>query len=158
MLLTRWLHRLFGGLAALIFLVLIAVVSLQVFTRIALPTSPDWTEELARYCLLYLTACGVGLAWRSGELVNVDLLVNLLSARGRRHVEAFTTLVVVAISVGLLPAAWRLVQIGQFQTSPSLGWPMAYVNFSIVLLLAGLALFGIAHIWSLLRPGRRKAG
>ena len=63
------------------FFALIAVVSLQIFTRTFGLPSPVWTEELSRYLLLYMVAFGVGLSLTTGELVNVDLLQETVPER-----------------------------------------------------------------------------
>ena len=59
------------------FVVLLAAVLIQVAGR-TLGSSPVWTEELTRFALLYLTAFGVGLSFRSGDLVNVDVVCESL--------------------------------------------------------------------------------
>ncbi|MCT4684507.1 MAG: TRAP transporter small permease subunit [Roseicyclus sp.] len=64
------LARLGTGLA---FAVLIAAVLIQVVGR-TVGRSPVWSEELTRYALLYLVAFGAGLAFRSGDLVNADVI------------------------------------------------------------------------------------
>ena len=46
-----------------------------------------WTEEAARFCLLYIAALGAGLAFRSGDMVNVGLVSE--SAAGKRLRSAF---------------------------------------------------------------------
>jgi TRAP-type C4-dicarboxylate transport system permease small subunit len=58
------LARVFRALAGVSFAVLIASVLIQVVSRVMLPQSPVWTEELSRFMLLYLTAFGCGVAIR----------------------------------------------------------------------------------------------
>ena len=54
------------------FAVLCAAVLIQVLGRSVFNASPVWTEELTRFALLYLAAFGVGLSYRSGDLVRQD--------------------------------------------------------------------------------------
>jgi hypothetical protein len=58
-------------------LLMLAVV-LQLLGRSGWIAAPIWTEELSRFCLLYLAAFGAGLAFRSGDMVNVDLISEAL--------------------------------------------------------------------------------
>ena len=51
------------------FLLLSASVLLQVFARTFLATAPVWTEELTRFCLIFIGALGAGMALRSGDSV-----------------------------------------------------------------------------------------
>ena len=59
--------------AGLAFAVLIGTVLIQVIGR-STGVSAVWTEELTRYALLYMVAFGAGLALRTGDLVNVDVI------------------------------------------------------------------------------------
>ncbi|HEX6980670.1 MAG TPA: TRAP transporter small permease [Alphaproteobacteria bacterium] len=150
------LVRLFGSLATLLraltgiaFAVLIAAVLLQVVTRLALPVSPVWTEELSRFALLYLVALGGGLALRTGELVNVDLLLTALPERGRRWLEAVAMVGVICFAATLVPPALEFVAIGEFQTSPALGWQMTWIHLIVLIAPLSLALFAIERLVTL---------
>ncbi len=152
------LIRLFGSLVTLLrvltgaaFAVLIAAVLLQVVTRLALPESPVWTEELSRFALLYLVALGGGLALRTGELVNVDLLLTALSERGRRWLEAIAMVGVICFAAALVPPALEFVAIGEFQTSPALGWQMTWIHLIVLIAPLSLALFAIERLVTLAR-------
>src|SRR5215218_10754420 len=81
----------YGTLAA--FGVLIAVVTIQVLGRIPGFPSPAWTEEVARFALVYLVAFSCGLAVLRGELVNVDLFTAPLPHRIRRVVDGIADLI-----------------------------------------------------------------
>src|SRR5690606_30211872 len=61
--------------------VIIGAVTIQVVSRNFLPFSPAWTEELTRFALLYLAAFGIGLAYRSGDLVNIDIVLEQMPER-----------------------------------------------------------------------------
>jgi TRAP-type C4-dicarboxylate transport system permease small subunit len=122
------------------FAALSAAVIIQVLGR-SFAASPVWTEELTRFALLYLAAFGAGLSYRSGDLVNVDLVCEALPGRWPwllRLVSAAATAVLCAF---LIPAAWRYTAIGAMQTSPALGWRMDLIHASILFLLASLFLF-----------------
>jgi len=139
-------------LTALAFGVLLGAVLLQVTTRLALPTSPVWTEELSRFALLYLVALGAGLALRGGELVNVDLLIAALSEASRRRLEAFVMAGIVVFACVLFPPCWEFVGIGQFQTSPALGWQMTWLHLIVLIAPLSLALFALERLVVLLTP------
>lgn len=143
------LCRLGIGLA---FATLIMAVLIQVLGR-AFSSSPIWTEELTRYALLYLCAFGAGLAWRSGDLVNVDVFCESLPPpwpRRLRFIAAITTSVMCAI---LLLPAWKFVSIGQLQTSPAMAVRMDYIHLSVFVLLAGLLVFSVLRALSMLFAG-----
>jgi TRAP-type C4-dicarboxylate transport system permease small subunit len=129
--------------AGIAFAVLMAAVIIQVLGRSVFSNSPVWTEELTRFGLLYLVAFGVGLSYRSGDLVNVDMICEWLPEpwpRRLRFVSASATALLCAM---LLGPAWSFASIGALQTSPALLWRMDFIYVSILLLLTLLLVFSL---------------
>jgi TRAP-type C4-dicarboxylate transport system permease small subunit len=131
------------------FSVLIVAVLIQVVGRF-LGSSPVWTEELTRYALLFTVAFGAGLAFRSGDLVNVDVVCESLPGRAPWVLRLVAAIVTGGLALYLLPHAWRYVAIGQMQTSPALGIRMDFVHVTVWLMLALLALFATLRIVGML--------
>lgn len=139
----------FRVLAGLAFAVLIVAVLVQVVGR-ATGNSPVWTEELSRFALLYMAAIGAGLALRSGDLVNVDVVTEMLPERIAWILRLVSAALVAGFSLYLLPMAWRFVTVGGFQTSPALGVTMSAVHFSVFLMLALLGAFAALRVAAML--------
>lgn len=146
-------ERIFVGFCSvgvsLAFLTLIGSVLTQVFGR-SLGSSPVWTEELTRYAMLYMVAFGAGLALRSGDLVNVDIVCEALPGNWPRRLRLLAATATFGLCVFLIPAAWKYVSIGAFQTSPALGVRMDYIHFSVMALLGLLTLFAGLRIMAML--------
>lgn len=153
--LITWLDRLFACLASLALLGIAAVVVLQIVARLALPSSPAWTEELSRYLFIYMVALSSGLVLRRNRHVNVELFHQLLGRRAQLAYRVLVYLVVGGFAAMMIPYAWQYAQIGAFQTSPTLKLPMRYVFFSTVVLF-GLTTFyaAIGIVESLLAIAR----
>lgn len=140
-LLTRWSVQGLRAATGFAFVLLMAAVMIQVFGRSVIGASPVWTEELARFALLYLTGFGAGLAILSGDLVNVDLVAESLPDPMPFLLRMFAAAVTFGFAALLIgPAGW-FVSIAVRQTSPALGVRMDFVHFSILALLLTLALF-----------------
>lgn len=132
--------------AGVAFTVLAVSVITQVLGRSVFASSPVWTEELTRFSLLYLVAFGAGLSYRSGDLVNVDLVCESLPGRlpwVLRLVSALATAVLCAL---LIWPAWTYTAIGSMQTAPALGWRMDYVHASVLVLLVSLFVFSALRV------------
>ena len=129
----------------LAFAVLIATVLTQVLGR-TFGSSPIWTEELTRYALLYLCAFGAGLAFRSGDLVNVDVVCESLPGLWPRRLRLLSAALTSILCGWLLLPAWKFVSIGALQTSPAMALRMTYVHFSVFLLLASLFVFSLLRV------------
>lgn len=152
------LARLGAGLA---FTVLMTAVMVQVVGRLT-GSSPVWSEELTRYALLYMIAFGAGLSFRTGDLVNVDVISESMPGRLPWLLRLFAAICTAGLALYLLPHAWKYVAIGKMQTAPALGIRMDFVHFTVWLMLAGLALFGLLRVLGMLsgaedgKPERRE--
>lgn len=132
------------------FLVLIASVMIQVLGRSVVHDSPVWTEELTRFALLYLTAFGAGLSYRTGDLVNVDLVCEALPGRLPWILRLVSAVLTALLAALLIMPAWTFTSIGVLQTSPALGWRMDFVHCSMLVLLASLLVFSLARVLAML--------
>jgi TRAP-type transport system small permease protein len=128
------------------FAVLSASVIIQVLGRTVLESSPVWTEELTRFALLYLAAFGAGLSYRTGDLVNVDIVCEALPGRWPWFLRLVSAIATSVLCVVLLYAAWRFTSIGAMQTSPALGWRMDFLHGSILVLLLSLLVFTLLRV------------
>lgn len=133
----------------LAFLALIGAVLTQVLGR-TFGSSPVWTEELTRYAMLFMVAFGAGLSFRSGDLVNVDVVCEALPGQWPRRLRLLAALTTFGLCAFLVPAAWKYVSIGKLQTSPALGVRMDYIHFSVLALLVVLAVFAGARVVAML--------
>ena len=143
---NTWLEVASRFATGLAFCVLIAVVLVQVLGRSVFANSPVWTEELTRFSLLYLAAFVTGLAYRSGDLVNVDLVCEAMPGRMPRLLRLASALATAVLCFALIGPAWTYTSIGALQTSPALGWRMDFVHASVLVLLVSLGIFSAARV------------
>lgn len=127
------------------FAVLIAAVLIQVTARLT-GTAVVWSEELTRYALLFTVAFGAGLAFRSGDLVNVDVICESLPGRAPWALRLGSSIATAGLAIYLLPHAWRYVSIGKMQTAPALGVRMDFVHVTVWLMLVFLATFAALRV------------
>ncbi len=94
----RSLHlTLAEGIVLVTYSAVVVLTSLQVFSRYVLGNSLPWTEEMARYCFMWLIYVGMVLALNRGTHASVDIL----SARCRGVSRTAVQLGVHAISIAL---------------------------------------------------------
>ena len=93
--LGRWI-----GMAALA--IMVCLILGQVFFRYVLNDAPNWTEEGARFCMLWMTGLLAPLAMRLGGFVSIDMLERALP----RVLATVLTLVLLSITMAVLLMAW----------------------------------------------------
>lgn len=101
-LLQRILARVLGGLCALIFAALVLDVLWGVFTRQVLNAQPAWTEELARFLLVWLAVLGGVLAYAGDRHPGVDILSSRLDPAARRLARLTSHLSVLGFALAVL--------------------------------------------------------
>ncbi|EKB49109.1 TRAP transporter small permease [Cecembia lonarensis] len=113
------------------FILMILTVCLQVFARYALPWSPPWTEELARFAFIYMVSLGTGLAIKDRSYVNVDILLQSLGERKRVILDSFILMLIILLMGLMLWYSIPLIRIVQLQQSASLKINMALIYLSM---------------------------
>jgi TRAP-type C4-dicarboxylate transport system permease small subunit len=151
-----WIDRLLGetlkpvvfvGMAALV-----AVITLQIVSRVFF-TSVSWTEEVARFLLIWITFLGATLAYQQGRHIAVTLMRDNLPPAFKRIVTGAALVVTIAFLVALAWVGWRYTMLQSFQKSPSLRLPMNYVYVVMPITAALIALLSSIDLIRLLAGG-----
>jgi TRAP-type C4-dicarboxylate transport system permease small subunit len=128
------------------FAVLVGVVTIQVMGRIPGFPAYSWTEEIARFALVYLVGFSCGLALLRGEMVNVDLFVAPLPDRARRVIDRVVDVIVLGFSIVILPGAWDYVAYSLGERARSVDMPMITIYAVMILIPVLLALFSLFRL------------
>jgi len=140
-------------LGPIVFLGMIAltgVITLQIVSRVFF-TSVSWTEEVARFLLIWITFLGATLAFQQGRHIAVTLLRDNLPTHLRRLVTGAGILVTLSFLVTLTMIGWQYMNVQSFQKSPSLRISMSYV-YSVMpfcsALMSGLSIIDLVRLLS----------
>ncbi len=98
----------------------------QVIMRYLLSAPPFWTEELARFLLIWITFAGIVSLQATHGHIQVNWLTELLTGRARTAMMAIQSAIVLCVLGFITKAGFDIAAIGQ-QTSPALGVSMRYI-------------------------------
>jgi len=124
---------------------LIAVMSLQIVSRVVF-TATSWTEETARYLLIWLTFLGACLAYRRGRHIAVTVLSDALPPLGQRVCRGLIALVTIAFMAVLLQVGLDYMALQSFQQSAALRIPMSVVYAVMPLSAAIMAYMAVVDL------------
>lgn len=113
----------------------------QVSSRFLLNDPSSYTEEIARFLLIWVGMLGACHAYRVGAHLGLDLLTDKLESRVKSHLRKLVSFAVILLSTTvLINGGGRLVLLTYElkQTSGAMGIPVAWVY--AVLPLSGLVL------------------
>ncbi len=128
------------------------IVILQVFCRYALNHSLFWSEELARYLLVWLTFTGATVAYHRNMHPGVDVFFKRLQRKNRHRIKLLVHLVSLVFFLILIWYGTSFAYFIRAQTTPALSLPK-WLVFSIIP-LSGLlfTLHGTAFLLAGLQP------
>jgi len=126
-LLNRWIEYLLFGLG----FSMAVIVAVQVFFRYVLNQSLFWSEELARFMLVWLTFLGASVAYHRGVHPGIDMLYTRLPAAWQRLTAIFVHLVSIAFFVVMIVYGVQFSYFVRLQISPALYLPK-WIIFAII--------------------------
>ncbi|MFA7579980.1 TRAP transporter small permease [Castellaniella sp.] len=115
-----------SALLVLLLLLMTGATLSGVFARYLLNDAPAWSEEVARYSMVWLSFLGGGLVFRHGGHIAIDMLIRKIPGRFWQNVVfGFSQLVIFAFLAVLLWKGWDMYVRGGRMTTPALQLPMA---------------------------------
>ena len=131
---TNILDTVLKNILIILMVALVSAVSWQVISRYGFTSPSSWTEEVARFLLIWIGVLGAAWAVRTGVHLGLDVLPRKLTGTSATALKLFTLLVVVGFSVSVLiigggslvALTWELKQY-----SAVLGLPIAFV-YSVI--------------------------
>ena len=139
-----------GGL---LIVAMVAVVSVGVFTRYILLAPIEWSEELARFLMVWIALLGAAVGVRTRAHYGILLLTDRLPAGLQAALRIFADLCAFAFALLLVRFGLSMVQVTGFQTSPNLQVPMS-VPYAAIPIGGALMLFYVLLDFAELAAGK----
>ncbi len=141
-----FLDRAVLAVTSVIFVIMILIVFIQVIARYVFQNSLSWSEEIARFMLVWTIFLSAGYVLGQGAHIYLDAVFNHFPRRLRKFLRQFNALLLLGFSYVVIYYGYELVQIGARQKSTAVGVPMWLVYTAIPvggILLIAYCLFSI---------------
>jgi TRAP-type transport system small permease protein len=152
--LLTWLLRGEQMLAVGLLLLVLVTMGVQVIARYVFHAPISWSEELARFGLIWLAFISSAFVMAEGQHLTVDMLSARLGPAGKLRLDCFSNVMVIItcllLLVGGFRFVWRVAPVG----SPGLGIPMSWWYGAASTGLALVALHAALNMRHALRTGR----
>jgi len=103
----------------------VALILLSVVTRYVLRSSLMWTEELARYCLIYAVMIGAGAALKKGDHMAIEFVERRLPAPVAQVAAWAKRAVLILVFALMIYRGWLLASKAWGTRTLGLGIPRA---------------------------------
>jgi TRAP-type C4-dicarboxylate transport system permease small subunit len=141
-------------LAFVIFWSLAFIVFLQFFTRYVLNDSLSWTEEIARYGLMWVVFIGGAMVTRRNTHIAVELLSNVMKPGPLRAALLALVDFIKLAFLGLLAfVSWTITERMHFQRMTVFDLPMSYVYAGVAFGCFLMLIRQAINVWRNARNG-----
>ncbi len=107
------------------------VVLLQVLMRYLFAYPNPWSEEVSRFCFIWMSLLGASLAVEHRAHFGFDQVTKGLPPRAKRAVERFSRAVVLMFALLLVATGIALMDLTMGERSPALNLPVALVYAAV---------------------------
>ena len=152
---VRWMVICEKTIAGLFLLVIVSTMVAQVFARYVFGAPFQWSEEVARLALIWMTFISAAFVMAEGRHIAVDMISFRLGNRGKLFIECMSYVVVAATCLLLLIGGASFVWYVGKVASPALGVPKSWwygAGMVGLLLMAVHALVNLFQVWMTGKP------
>lgn len=126
------LNKVIEYILATLVIVMVAGCFWQIFTRFILKNPSQWTEELLRYALIWLTMLGVPYAYGKEQHIAIGFITDTFTKKGTLKDKIFIEILILFLSVFVMVAGGTMVAINAVgQTSPAMHLPMQFYYIGV---------------------------
>ncbi|HLT93991.1 MAG TPA: TRAP transporter small permease [Membranihabitans sp.] len=132
-----------------VFIVMTVSVVWQVMSRYFFNISASWTEELARYCLMWLAMLGAAYITGKREHIEIDVFFEKLSLKNKRGLEYFIEFLIILFAVFVMIVGGGYLMYMTFyleQRSPALQVPLGYIYSILPVSGALIVIYSLHYI------------
>ncbi|WZL72144.1 TRAP transporter small permease [Clostridiaceae bacterium 35-E11] len=144
--LSDQLNKIVERIVALLLTIMSVVVFSQVVFRYIFRASLPWSEELARYILVWLTFLGASIGVKRNAHIGVEVVVKFLPPLLRKTTNMIAQTLSLAFFMVLIVYGMKVVAITMMQLSPAMKINMGYVYLAIIVGAAFMTLHLIARM------------
>jgi len=134
-------------------LAIVLTVTWQVFSRFILQSPSSYTEELARFILIWIGILGAAYAYKTKAHLGLDIFVDRMAPPAKRKTRIVIEIMVIIFAMSVMVYGGTLLvtmNIELKQTSAALGLNMGLVYSAIPLSGVLITIFGCNNIVQLL--------
>lgn len=154
----KWFDEHFEETLLVIFSsIMVSVITLQVFMRHVMGSSLSWSEELARFCFIWLVYIGISYGVKKQRHIKVDVLLIILKGKQKLILNILANILFLGFAIFVIIYGYNISQqlLGWGQTSPALKIPMGLVYLASPV---GMAFTSIRIIQQLIKQIKALSG
>lgn len=134
-----------------LFCVMVSITFAQVFARYVLSSPLFWSEELARYCFVWIVFIGAAAALKRGSHIGVDYFVKRWSKPVINKISIPVKMLIAFFLAIVIINAIPVIRSNMSQRSPAVGLQMGVVYLAIPIGAAIMLVYTVDELVDLVR-------
>ncbi len=135
---TSTLNKILDLFGITLFVLLVIVVMIEIFSRAVFKVTVAWTEELSRFLFLILVYISAAIAAREGANICIDILSNKIPPKYKKIYDVFILILSIAVLAVYISGDIQLIGRTKkvvFSTMPfiSTAWQYVFAAFGLSL-------------------------
>ncbi len=139
--------RLLELLIVVFMVAMVVMVFGNVVLRYGFNSGIDISDEMARYCFVWLTYIGAMVAMREGAHLGVDSLVKRLSLTGKKAALFTSEALMLLCNALFVLGTWKMHELQVSNVSPVVGLSMIWIYGVGYVVGAVMAIFNLRVMW-----------
>lgn len=135
------------GVGFILLVVLVFASAIFRFLRISM----SWNIDLAMLLLAWASFLGADIAWRSGQLIGIDLVTRYFPKKMQKLVMLIIYVIILCVTVVICIYGVRLVWTERLRTYQSMPIPYSLVSLSLVVATFSMSISTIGKIRDCIR-------
>ena len=127
----NWLYLMHQKVLTFLIAILIIPVAMQILARFTeIVPNYIWTEEMSRFCLIWIIMIGASIAVRDGTHFDVDILRSSESIIGQVIGRCIVYLSIFLVALIFIAFGWSFAKFGYDQNSELTGMNMVFIHIA----------------------------
>lgn len=152
-------NKVLVGAMTTLLMILTVVVSYQVFSRyVDFVPRYLWTEEVSRFCFIWVVFLGAAIAVKEGTHFTIDILPDSVPSGLRWAIEVLVLALVAVIGFVMVAGGLRFTSIGIDRISTTSGIRLAWVYAAVPVAGLSILLFVVEKFVGIARGEHARLG
>jgi len=139
---AKWLDRLVSLAVIVLLSCMVVTTSAGVFWRYGLNSALSWSEELARFLLVWVSFLGAALATYRGSHIGISILSDRLPPWAQLWLSHIVDIMIIMFMASVLIGGIRIVPFIHVRVSPTLHVHMS-IPYLVMPISAGIIIFQV---------------
>lgn len=145
----NFMHWLLRAMLIAVFGIMTVIATVQIIFRFVLQNPLTWTDEVCRYCLIWITLLGVAVAAERKSHISIDFICNIVPASVVVVLEKFWNICSIVFCGFVIKYGFDLAVLNMAQYSAGMHIQLGYIYFAVPIGGIGIIYYNLVQLFGI---------